>query len=260
MRNTGICMRLKVTRTEKNEMNTGMKDRPVPRGYRVPVLVYHSVGDVFYNDPVYSMHPADLEEHIVHLKNLGYTYITMDDLPELEQIKKPVIMTFDDGYADNYDNLFPLLKKQEAKAVVSVICGEIGAKGRLTEQQIREMSDSGLVSVQSHTMSHQALDTMSKDQLEYELGESKRRIGWITGKEPAAICYPMGRCSESVILCAKKYYSYGIAGEGTCFVTGRNPYEIKRLFMYRGITAKELGDCISWYESATEDETELTEV
>ena len=249
MRDTGICMRLKVTRTEKNEMNTGMKDRPVPRGYRVPVLVYHSVGDVFYNDPVYSMHPADLKEHIVHLKNLGYTYITMDDLPELSQIKKPVIMTFDDGYADNYDNLFPLLKKQEAKAVVSVICSEIGAKGRLTEQQIREMSDSGLVSVQSHTMSHQALDTMSKDQLEYELWESKRRIGCITGKEPSAICYPMGSCSAPVLQCVEKYYSYGIAGTGPCFVTGQNPYEIERFFIYRGLAAEALGNRISGYES-----------
>ena len=259
MRNTGICMRPKAMRTGKTEMDTVMTGQPekrklpenrtVPPGYRVPVLVYHGVGDAFDGEPVYFVHPKDMEEHIVHLRSLGYTYITFDDLPEIAQIEKPVIMTFDDGYADNYYNLFPLLKKYRVKAVLSVICDEIGTKGKLTARQIREMSDSGLVSVQSHTMSHQELDTMSEAKLEYELSESKRRIGLLTEKEPSVICYPMGRCSASVLRCAERYYSYGIAGTGDCFVTGRNPYEIERFFMYRGLAAEALGNRISGYES-----------
>lgn len=229
-------------------MDTVMKEQTVPAGYRVPVLVYHSVGDDFFSNPIYSMNPKDMEEHIICLRDLGYTFLTFEDLLNIEQIKKPLLMTFDDGYGDNYYNLFPLLKKYDVKAVISIICDEIGKKRMLTAKQIREMSDSGLVSVQSHTMSHKPFDTMSEAQFEYELAESKRRIGCITGKEPSAICYPMGIYQASNLQYVKKYYSYGIAGTGACFVTGLNNYEIGRLFMGRGLKATELKERISLYE------------
>ena len=69
-------------------------------------------------------------------------------------------LTLDDGYEDNYTNLFPLLKKYQAKATISVVTGSIGQPGILTADQIREMSDSGLVEFASHTVTHPHLTSL----------------------------------------------------------------------------------------------------
>ena len=71
-----------------------------------------------------------------------------------EDYEKPVILTFDDGYDDNYTELFPLLQKYNAKATIFVIPKAIGTPHKMTAEQIYELSRSGLVSIQSHTYSH----------------------------------------------------------------------------------------------------------
>ena len=115
----------------------------------------------------YVITPKTLEEVFAYLKAHGYTAVTISDLIAYQEGRKelpqkPVMITFDDGYYNNYSYAFPLLKKYDMKAVISVIgryTDEYSASmekmnnnySQLTWDQIREMMDSGYVEFANHS-------------------------------------------------------------------------------------------------------------
>ena len=212
----------------------------IPSGYKIPVLVYHSVSEIPFNIPIYSIEPDIMQSHIEILLNSGYNFITFDDLPNIERIKKPILLTYDDGYENNFNYLFPILKKYNVKATISIIFNNIGVSRYLNLQQIQTMQESKLVSFQSHTLSHVDLNTIDESQIEFELSESKSQISKLIKKEPVAIFYPYGNFSANVIKIAEKYYEYGVTVNSNCWTTGNDDYAIGRLFVGRGLPAREL--------------------
>lgn len=212
----------------------------IPSGYKIPLLVYHSVSEIPFNIPIYSIEPDIMQSHIEILLDSGYNFITFDDLPDIERIKKPILLTYDDGYEDNYNYLFPILKKYNVKATIAIVLNNIGVSRYLNQQQIKTMFESKLVSFQSHTLSHIDLNTIDESQIEFELSESKSQISKLIKKEPVAIFYPYGSYSANVLKIAEKYYEYGVTANSNCWVTGNNDYAIGRLFVGRGLPAQEL--------------------
>ena len=127
-----------------------------------------------------------------------------------------------------------ILSKYNAKATVFVITGEIGNKYYLTEAQIKEMSDSGLVSIQSHTVTHPFLSDLSAEQLDKELLESKQTLERITGKAPFVLCYPTGKYSELSLQKTKEHYNFGLLMNGGMYTTGvQGAYMIPRFYISR---------------------------
>ena len=178
--------------------------------------------------------PEDMEAQIAWMVENGYTPIWFEDLPDVAQIEKPVILTFDDGYMDNYTELFPILQKYGVKATVFVVTGTIDYNPRsLTAAQIKEMSDSGLVSIQSHTATHPYLRGQSREQQLWELVQSKLDLAAITGKEPTVICYPSGSYDEVTLELAKEHYCMGIDMNGFLYTTGEDPYQVERSYIRR---------------------------
>ena len=206
-----------------------------PEGYDVPVLMYHAVSDDCWGYRDLFVSPTTLEQQLRFLVEGGYTPIWFEDLPNIDKIKKPVILTFDDGYADNYENLFPLLEKYGVKATIFVIAGQFGHKYKMTAEQIKELSDSGLVSIQSHTMTHPKLDTLDESTLVYEMEQSQLELTRLTGKVPKVICYPEGRQNELVREIAAKYYDFGILMDGWCWTTGEDPMQVTRYYVSRNL-------------------------
>lgn len=202
-------------------------------GYRVPVLMYHAVSDYVWGIPELFVSPSRLEEQLQALQAGGYTTITFEDLDRIEEIEKPVMLTFDDGYDDNYTELFPLLQKYQAKATVFVIVNDLGKSHKLKKAQVQEMSESGLVSIQSHTMSHNYLDWMGESELHWEHGRSRLALARITGKEPFVMCYPTGKNSAYSRAVTAQYYEFGLCMGGPCYVTGSAPYSICRYYVSR---------------------------
>lgn len=194
----------------------------------IPVLMYHAVADNPWGLKELFVKPSDMEAQIKYLTENGYTTITFEDLPYLDMIEKPVMLTFDDGYDDNYTELFPILQKYNAKATIFVITGSIGTKNMMTEEQIKEMSDSGLVSIQSHTVSHPSMPSVPSDKLKSELANSKTVLTRITGKIPFVLAYPNGEYSDSVIAAMKEYYDYGLKKDGGIYTVGESVYKIDR--------------------------------
>ncbi|MBQ6947085.1 MAG: polysaccharide deacetylase family protein [Clostridia bacterium] len=205
----------------------------MPDGVRLPILMYHAVGDDPWGIASLFVRPSELEKQLQYLQKEGYTTITFEDVDRLDEIEKPIMLTFDDGYEDNYSQLFPLLKKYNAKATVFVITGSIGTTHYLTNEQIKEMSDSGLVSIQSHTVSHPFLSDLGEEELEKELLGSKQALAKITGKEPFVICYPTGKSSALSRQVCEKYYSFGLLMNGGTFTTNGDNFRITRSYVSR---------------------------
>lgn len=162
----------------------------------IKTLLYHLVMDEPYSEYDYLfVRKGDFEAQLQTIQELGLeTYFA--DEPERANGKHGVIITFDDGYEDNYTTVFPLLKQYNMKATIFLITDMIGAEGHLTKEQIREMSESGLVHFGSHTKSHTRLDMLTDYQIRQEFVTSKKAIEEITGKEVLALAYPNGVYTE----------------------------------------------------------------
>lgn len=200
----------------------------------VPILMYHAVGDEAWGYSDLFVRPADLETQLQYLADNGYETIFFDDLSHLEDFEKPVLLTFDDGYDDNYTELFPILQKYQAKATIFVIPKYIGASHKMTEAQIQELAQSGLVSIQSHTWSHGNLSQMDEQTLIFEMEQSRDYLTALTGQAPFVVCYPEGTRSELSVAVARRYYEYGLLMNGYTWNTSDDPFYVTRMYIPRG--------------------------
>lgn len=205
----------------------------IPQNVNVPVLMYHAVSDDMWGINELFVSPSSMEEQLAYIVDNGYDAIWFEDLAHLEDYDKPVILTFDDGYDDNYLNLFPLLQKYGVKATIFVIGDAPGMLHKATAEQIREMSDSGLISIQSHSYTHADMDGLDYDSTKYEMSESKKAITRITGKEPYVLCYPTGRYNGNTLELGPAYYQFGIKMNGGLYNTSSDPFLVSRYYIAR---------------------------
>ena len=106
--------------------------------------------------------------------------------------KKPVLITFDDGWQDNYTNAYKILKKKNVKANIFIAYNYIGQKNCLTWEQIFEMKNSGLISFGSHTVNHVNLTKLKDDEIKTELTQSKKLLEEKLLQEINCFAYPKG--------------------------------------------------------------------
>ena len=116
----------------------------IPKGYSVPVLMYHAVSDETWGVTELFVRPSEMEAQLQYLQENGFTPIFFSDLSHVEDFEKPVLLTFDDGYKNNYEELFPLLQKYNMKATIFVVTGNLDKNPNfLTWDQAREMVQIG---------------------------------------------------------------------------------------------------------------------
>lgn len=172
----------------------------------VPVLMYHSIG-VEKGNPII-MPKEQFESHIKYIKENGYNAITLNQLykllnEEIELIDKPIVITFDDGYLDNYTEAFPILKKHNMPATIFVITSFVDKNPHyLTSQQIKEMDDAG-IAIESHTVTHRELNTLTYEEQLIELKNSKEFLEKIIGRTINYIAYPVGKYNSDTIKAAQ---------------------------------------------------------
>ena len=220
----------------------GAFERSIAEGYRVPVLLYHAVSDNIWGTEKYFVSPKQLDEQLAWLVEEGYEPIWFSDLADIESYEKPVILTFDDGYEDNYTTVLPLLQKYGVKATVFVITGYSlgGNEYYLTPEHITELSRSGLVEIQSNTVSHASFTSISAEERENELRQSKEDITKLTGKEPYVLAYPNGARNSETDEAVKAFYRFAVTTEPFEYVTGANECTIGRYFVLRGSSVEQL--------------------
>lgn len=205
----------------------------IPSGRQVPVLMYHAVSDQTWGLEGLFLSPSDMEAQLKYLTENGYDPIFFSDLPHLNQYKKPVILTFDDGYNNNYTDLYPLLQKYNVKATIFVIPSSVGGQYSMTAAQIKEMSDSGLVSIQSHTQDHKELASLSADQQKQQFAQSQLAIARMTGCIPSVLSYPSGSYDSNTLSLAPEYFDMAVKSRGGLWTVQNNFFEIDRYPVYR---------------------------
>jgi len=158
--------------------------------------------------------------------------------------KPSVVITFDDGYEDNYTTAFPMLKERGIKATIFLVTDLIGTPGYMTEAQIREMADSGLIRFGCHTKSHYDLSTLSEEQVRYQLSESKRIIEELVGYEVVSMAYPTGGFNDLVVRVTSEMFDFAYTTKSPYNTPADNMLTIPRYAVYRTSGAGFVGGVI----------------
>lgn len=206
---------------------------------KIVILNYHKIEDTFNS---LSVSPGDFDDQLSYLKEHGYQTISLEQMRKalageaVELPEKPLIITFDDGYRDNYTNAYPILAKYGFTGVIFVITSFLDRNlpQYLTWDMAKELQDSGVMDIESHTVNHSSMTELSDDKLRRELIDSKKRIEEVLGKSPDYMAYPTGtynlHISGIVRECGYKgafTIKYGNVDEMT------NLYAIERLPVFR---------------------------
>lgn len=182
-----------------------------PRAEGLRVLMYHKVGNAPKGSKLDKLwvRTADFGWQMEYLLKRGYTPILFSELVRILQgespaPEKPALVTFDDGYANNYEEAFPILQRLRVKANIFLVHETLDRHNAwhdpatepwapmLTWGQVLEMQASGLVEFGSHTMRHPNLPSLSLDEARWEIGESKVRLEAKFGRQVTAFAYPYG--------------------------------------------------------------------
>jgi peptidoglycan/xylan/chitin deacetylase (PgdA/CDA1 family) len=228
----------------------------------IPVLMYHHVAP--YPGDMVTVTPGTFEGQMRHLAESGYAALSLDELlsairREWTPPKKAAVITFDDGWLDNWVHAFPVLRKYRLRASVFVVTGWVQRASagssvagpytfpphrearRMAErgetrgvvldwEHIEEMQASGFVDFYSHTVHHARCDRIAPEASAEELRESKRTLEERLGRPCPYLCWPFGKYStEAVALAQEAGYRaifttrHDVAGPGT------DPFDIPRI-------------------------------
>jgi peptidoglycan/xylan/chitin deacetylase (PgdA/CDA1 family) len=212
-----------------------------PSNLKLPILMYHRIDANHLpgeKDPFGLMvSPANFESQLIYLKQNGYSTIGLDDLYKAfytgqKLPAKSVILTFDDGFQDNYTYAFPLLKKYQYKGTFFVVTGYTNNNPHyMTSAEIEEMSDSGM-DIESHTVSHLHLDRLTPEQVTKELSESKKALRELTGKDIFFMAYPFGSYSLSVAQTAQNSgYIMAVTTKPGKNQVSTSPFDLERIMI-----------------------------
>lgn len=231
------------------------------RSEEIPVLMYHHITN--HPGDTVTITPDVFAGQIQCLAENGYRFLTCDELVghvtgDQPVNEKAVLLTFDDGWLDNYIHAFPVMQRFLVKATVFVITGRTDAASRtgsvtdeaspthetakkqiqsghagrvvLDWQTIRRMADSGLVSFYSHTVTHRRCAELPHDELVHELKASKSALERELACGCDYLCWPYGSFDESAVQAALQvgYKAIFTTIDGFCRA-GSDPRRIKRI-------------------------------
>jgi peptidoglycan/xylan/chitin deacetylase (PgdA/CDA1 family) len=181
---------------------------PIRAPTPVPVLAYHSIGDRPTGQTMrWSVSPGDFDEQMALLAERGRHALTVAGYAAALQGEAalphdPVLVTFDDGYADLATTALAVLERHRVVATAFVISGRIGTQAAaadpvLSWEQLHELRAHG-VQIGSHGHSHRALDCLPQREVEDEVRSSKRLLEEGLSEEVVSFAYPYGYNSARV--------------------------------------------------------------
>jgi peptidoglycan/xylan/chitin deacetylase (PgdA/CDA1 family) len=180
------------------------------RPMKIPILMYHSISCTYMaRFRAFVVSPAVFAEQMAYLYQQGYTPITVTHLVNARSNartvlpERPVVLTFDDGFADFFTNALPVLKQYHFTATLYISTACVGATSRwlrreretsrpmLTWEQVAEISSSG-IECGAHTHSHPQLDTLKVYRVKDEIERSKELLEDHLRQDILSFAYPFG--------------------------------------------------------------------
>ncbi len=200
------------------------------------ILTYHHIGDPPKNSDSRNLFVSveNFRNQMSFLADAGFQVVALDRLRAALEGEEPLsprsaAITFDDGYEDNFQNSFPILKERGFTATFFITTGRIGktdGQGQtyMSEGQLREMDSAGMT-LGSHTVSHPWLARIPPDDARRELTESKSALEQILGKPVRWLAYPSGSFNRPIAQMAG-----GLGYTGACSVIRDNRPTARQLY------------------------------
>lgn len=217
---------------EAKNMNNNVKKINVKE---IPVIMYHSIDYEEGNE--LRVPKENFKKQMQYLKDNGYNTISLDELYDFikndsKVPEKPVILTFDDGYVDNYTNAYPIIKELGLKATVFIITSCIDKdKSFLTSEQIKEMDANGFT-VESHTVNHDRLAEISYNEQVDTLKQSKVFLENILKREIKYIAYPYGLWNKNTLKAVEETgYNMAFTTEAGWAEKENGVYTLNRIYI-----------------------------
>jgi len=215
---------------------------------KVPILFYHKISHPNPKAKVSALYvtPYSFRRQMKYLKWRGYETISLDDLFKWLSFgqtlpKRPIILTFDDGYEDNYTYALPILKEFGFTATIFLITRDIGGSSgwvdseetvkeqMLSWDKIKEMSDYG-IDFQPHTHTHPSLPKLDKEKITEEVITSRQIIEKKLQKKADFLCYPYGHFnSETEEVLKEAGYKGALTTKRGLVKQNDNPYALNRI-------------------------------
>ncbi|HAH32447.1 MAG TPA: hypothetical protein DCL44_09075 [Elusimicrobia bacterium] len=183
------------------------------------VLCYHKIGTPPSGSKLKELWvtPAKFRSQVKYLLDNGYKTLLFSELDAackgtISLPEKAVVITFDDGYENNYTQAWPILRELGAKGNIFVVFNTIGKVNiwhdpssepwinMATAEMLLEIKKSGVMELGSHTMNHPRLETLEPENAAWEMRESKRQLEALFGGEICAFAYPYGNGASSPAL------------------------------------------------------------
>ena len=204
------------------------------------ILAYHSISD-WRADPVAV--PVDsFESQMRWLQRHAYRSITLKQFlnESIRPGERIVILTFDDGFADNYTQTFPILKRLGMTATIFLISNYFNPgysvseddPPRLSRSQILEMQAYG-IEFGSHTCSHRALTRISEEERWDEISRSRQDIEAQIGTAVATFSYPKGQLDDQTIQMVERAGYQGAVVTPTRSGIPLSRYTLRRVGIYQ---------------------------
>ncbi len=186
----------------------------------LPILTFHAVDDTA---AVISFSPKLFRRGLERLSQEGYRTITLMEATECIMRKEPFpdrsfVITFDDGYESVYSKALPVLRDLDFSATVFLTTGmnpttrsderlpSLERRLMLSWREIQEMQKYA-IEFGAHTLTHPDLTKLSRQQIEFEISDSKKRIEDATGTQVSSFAYPFGRFDERSREIAQQYFA-----------------------------------------------------
>lgn len=202
------------------------------------MLMYHDVESPPADAPFPELHvqSKDFEDQMAWLDEQGYTAITVDQLTaswygDGGLPKKPVVVSFDDGFASHFEVARPVLAEHGWPGVLmlQMFSGKgLPKGGELSPRQVEKLIAGGW-EVDSHTITHADLTTVSADQLESEVAQSRKALRKQFGVPANHLCFPAGKYDDTVLAATKKagYTTASTVDPG--LASPDEPYTLERI-------------------------------
>lgn len=205
-------------------------------GRVVPVLLYHSVAErSLQGHEPFTVRPSAFADQVRAICESGRTALTLGELGaglrgERSLPPRPVVITFDDGFANSLEAAESLLSAG-LSATVFVTSGWVGTRQMLTSQAVRRLAQLGdRVEVGAHSVSHRRLDELGDEDVRREIVDSKSAVGQMIGGPVASFAYPHGAYDRRVCAAVKQAgFTAGAAVKNAISHDGDDPYAVARV-------------------------------
>ncbi|HNT29514.1 MAG TPA: polysaccharide deacetylase family protein [bacterium] len=215
----------------------------------IPVLLFHYIEPAENTAPgnALAITPEQLESYLSYFHNKQIETITFRDLKQIIEgnrslPERAVILTFDDGYANQYQYAFPLLERYAMRGVFFIITEKPDADpAYMTWEQIKTLSDAGH-EIGSHSVAHPDLTALQPDRLEEELATSRSSIERIIGLPVLTFCYPSGQYNDQVLAAVRDQYLFARSTQPGSNIALDRRYEMPALRVTATVPAFSLGE------------------